>query len=98
MALALTREKRFNAGNRMSRMLQEEEQDDFYKTTYGGFEEHSGDEEYSSEDSDSDATDSDISVSEDDEPMSDDEGNEPKRQRRTLTKAYKVRLYTGLVL
>ena len=39
MALALTRDKRFNAGNRMSRMLQEEEQDDFYKTTYGGFEE-----------------------------------------------------------
>ncbi|XP_033624462.1 vacuolar protein sorting-associated protein 72 homolog [Asterias rubens] len=89
MALALTRDKRFNAGNRMSRMLQEEEQDDFYKTTYGGFEEHSGDDEYSSEDSDSDATDSDISVSEDDELMSDDEGKEPKRQRRTLTKAYK---------
>ena len=39
MALALTREKRINAGNRMSRMLQEEEQDEFYATTYGGFEE-----------------------------------------------------------
>ncbi|XP_022090818.1 vacuolar protein sorting-associated protein 72 homolog isoform X2 [Acanthaster planci] len=89
MALALTREKRANAGNRMSRMLQEEEQDEFYATTYGGFEEQSGDEEYSSEESESDATDSDISDSEDDEPVSEDEGNEKKRQRRTVTKAYK---------
>ncbi|XP_038058600.1 vacuolar protein sorting-associated protein 72 homolog [Patiria miniata] len=89
MALALTREKRVTAGNRMSRMLQEEEQDEFYKTTYGGFEEQSGDEEYTSEESDSDATDSDISDSEDDEVISDDEGNEKKRQRRTVTKAYK---------
>ena len=39
MSLASTREKRFNAGNRMSRMLEEEQEDDFYKTTYGGFEE-----------------------------------------------------------
>ena len=39
MALAVTREKRVNAGNRMSRMIQEEEKDEFYKTTYGGFEE-----------------------------------------------------------
>ena len=51
---------------------------------------HSGDEEYASEESESDATDSDISVSEDDEPVSDEEGNETKRQRRTVTKAYKV--------
>ena len=37
MSLASTREKRCNAGNRMSRMLEEEQEDDFYKTTYGGF-------------------------------------------------------------
>ena len=39
--LASTREKRANAGNKMGKMLDEEdeEQDDFYKNTYGGFEE-----------------------------------------------------------
>lgn len=37
MSLASTREKRSNAGNRMSRLLEEEQEDDFYKTTYGGF-------------------------------------------------------------
>lgn len=33
------REKRSNAGARMSRLLEAEDDDDFYKTTYGGFEE-----------------------------------------------------------
>jgi len=36
--MAASREPRKNAGNRMSRVLEEElEEDDFYKTTYGGF-------------------------------------------------------------
>ena len=35
--MASTRERRVNAGNRMSKLVEEEEQDDdFYKTTYGG--------------------------------------------------------------
>ena len=37
--MAATREKRNNAGNRMSRLLEEEDEDEFYKTTYGGFDE-----------------------------------------------------------
>lgn len=38
MSLAVTREKRKNAGLRMAKLLDEEE-DDFYKTAYGGFQE-----------------------------------------------------------
>ncbi|GCC43662.1 hypothetical protein chiPu_0027976, partial [Chiloscyllium punctatum] len=39
MSLAENRPSRKNAGNRMSRLLEAEEDDDFYKTTYGGFHE-----------------------------------------------------------
>ena len=35
--LATSRERRANAGSKMARLLDEEEEDDFYKTTYGGF-------------------------------------------------------------
>lgn len=35
--LASSRERRNNAGARMSRLLDAEDDDDFYKTTYGGF-------------------------------------------------------------
>lgn len=36
--LATTRERRANAGNRMARLLENfEDNDDFYKSTYGGF-------------------------------------------------------------
>jgi vacuolar protein sorting-associated protein 72 len=45
MSLAATRDKRINAGNRMSKLLDEEE-DDFYKTTYGGFTEIENDDDY----------------------------------------------------
>ena len=39
-SLATTRERRTNAGSKMSSLLDREEVvDDFYKTTYGGFEE-----------------------------------------------------------
>lgn len=37
--LALTRDRRSNAGARMARLLEAEDEDDFYKTTYGGFNE-----------------------------------------------------------
>lgn len=40
------RPKRSNAGNRMAKLLNEEEEDDFYKTTYGGFEETELDNDY----------------------------------------------------
>lgn len=40
------RERRSNAGNRMAKLLDEEEEDDFYKTTYGGFLEADEDNDY----------------------------------------------------
>lgn len=44
----MDRERRNNAGNRMAKLLNEEEecQDEFYKTSYGGFEETEDDNEY----------------------------------------------------
>jgi len=36
-SLASDRDRRSNAGARMSRLLDAEDDDDFYKTTYGGF-------------------------------------------------------------
>lgn len=44
--MAATRERRTNAGNKMARLLNEEEEDDFYKTTYGGFDEVEQDNDY----------------------------------------------------
>lgn len=44
--MAATRQKRANAGNKMARLLNEEEEDDFYKTTYGGFDEVEQDNDY----------------------------------------------------
>ena len=35
--MAAERSRRHNAGNKMSRLLEVEDEDDFYKTTYGGF-------------------------------------------------------------
>lgn len=37
MSLVVGREPRKTAGNRMSKLLDAEEEDEFYKTTYGGF-------------------------------------------------------------
>lgn len=37
MSLIGGREPRKTAGNRMSKLLDAEEEDEFYKTTYGGF-------------------------------------------------------------
>lgn len=39
MSLASTRDKRKNAGLKMAKLLDEEEEDEFYKTAYGGFDE-----------------------------------------------------------
>ena len=39
ITMAQSRSRRDNAGTRMARLLEAEDEDDFYKTTYGGFEE-----------------------------------------------------------
>ena len=35
--IASNRSKRVNAGSKMSKLLEAEDEDEFYKTTYGGF-------------------------------------------------------------
>ncbi|XP_011691735.1 PREDICTED: vacuolar protein sorting-associated protein 72 homolog [Wasmannia auropunctata] len=87
--MAATREKRVNAGNKMARLLNEEEEDDFYKTTYGGFDEVEQDNDYMEEDEAEDEVDSDFSIDENDEPVTDTEQEGPKKKRRLVTKAYK---------
>lgn len=90
MTLAVRREPRKTAGNRMSKLLDAEEEDEFYKTTYGGFNDESGDDEYHGEHSDTeDEVDSDFDIDEGDEPDSDQEDDAPRRKSRVVTKAYK---------
>ncbi|XP_023700350.1 vacuolar protein sorting-associated protein 72 homolog [Paramormyrops kingsleyae] len=90
MSLAFSREPRMTAGNRMSKLLDAEEEDEFYKTTYGGFNDESGDDEYKGDQSDTeDEVDSDFDIDEGDEPDSDQEDDEPRRKRRVVTKAYR---------
>jgi vacuolar protein sorting-associated protein 72 len=85
------RERRANAGNRMSKLLDEEEecQDEFYKTNYGGFEDTESDKEYEEEEEGEDVVDSDFSIDENDEPISDNEEESQRKKRRLVTKAYK---------
>lgn len=73
----------------MSRLLEAEDEDEFYKTTYGGFNEEEDDGIYESEESVDEDTDSDISIDENDELKSDDEDESKKKKRRVVTKAYK---------
>ncbi|XP_074121441.1 vacuolar protein sorting-associated protein 72 homolog isoform X1 [Sminthopsis crassicaudata] len=90
MSLAGGRAPRKTAGNRLSGLLEAEEEDEFYQTTYGGFTEESGDDEYQGDQSDTeDEVDSDFDIDEGDEPASDGDGDEPRRKRRVVTKAYK---------
>ncbi|XP_072949981.1 vacuolar protein sorting-associated protein 72 homolog [Epargyreus clarus] len=83
------RERRSNAGNRMAKLLDEEEEDDFYKTTYGGFQETAEDNDYVEEKEADDVVDSDFDIDENDEPVSDQEGEEKREKRKVGTKSYK---------
>lgn len=56
----------------------------------------SGDDEYRGDQSDSDdEVDSDFDIDEGEEPTSDQDESEPKRRRRVVTKAYRVRGQRG---
>ncbi|XP_070504301.1 vacuolar protein sorting-associated protein 72 homolog [Chironomus tepperi] len=89
--MASGRERRVNAGNRYARILnEEEEEDDFYKTQYGGFNEEKADNDYLGNEDDQDIVDSDFSIDENDEPVSDKETEEPKKRRKKVTtRSYK---------
>lgn len=89
--MAATRERRVNAGNRISSLLNdEEEEEEIYKTLYGGFNEVEDDEDFKEElkqDDDDDSVDSDFSIDENDEVISDTE-ELPERRARQTGKAY----------
>uniref|UniRef100_A0A182YRR1 Vacuolar protein sorting-associated protein 72 homolog n=1 Tax=Anopheles stephensi TaxID=30069 RepID=A0A182YRR1_ANOST len=92
--MAATRERRSNAGRRMASLLNEEEEDEFYKTSYGGFNETVDDGDYvQKNDDEEDIIDSDFSIDENDEPISDMEEESGKGAKRrkmgTVTKAYR---------
>lgn len=90
--MAATRERRANAGNRISNLLNEEEEEEIYKTLYGGFHETEDDKDYiqlNKDDDDDDEVDSDFSIDENDEVISDMEEQPEKRARSGVTRAYK---------
>lgn len=91
--MASTRERRKNAGNRIDRILNdEEEEEEFYKTSYGGFQETEDDRDYIQKkqaDDDDDSVDSDFSIDENDEVISDTEDAPQKRKKGLVTRAYK---------
>jgi vacuolar protein sorting-associated protein 72 len=70
MSLSSQRERRTNAGLNMTKLLNEElEEDEFYKTAYGGFSETEEDHEFdvNDEEQEVDYVDSDFDIDEDDE-------------------------------
>lgn len=88
--MAATRERRANAGNRISNLLNDEEEEEIYKTLYGGFNEIEDDRDYiqNKQDDDDDSVDSDFSIDENDEVISDAE-ELPERRARQTGKVYK---------
>ncbi|KAJ6637286.1 Vacuolar protein sorting-associated protein 72 like [Pseudolycoriella hygida] len=88
--MAATRERRGNAGAKMAKLLDEEEEDEFYKTSYGGFEETENDRDYvQKNDDEDDIVDSDFSIEENDEPISENEEETKTRRKTTNKRAYK---------
>lgn len=82
--LATTRSRRVNAGNRMSKMIQDEE-DEFYKNLYGGFQEEEDDDDFDDSDENSyDSFASDFSCDETDDiaPEHQMVEDEPRRKNR----------------
>lgn len=89
--MAATRERRANAGNRISNLLNEEEEEEIYKTLYGGFQETEDDNDYielKQQDDDDDSVDSDFSIDENDELKSDTE-EVPERKTKKPLQVYK---------
>ncbi len=74
----------------MQKLIEDEAEDDFYKTTYGGFDEEEDDNEYESEEEADDVVDSDFSIDENDEQKSEDEEDRPKKRKKTVVKTFKT--------
>jgi len=92
--MAAERSRRSNAGSRMNKLIEEAEdeveKDDFYKTTYGGFEEEECDEDFKSDAEEADDSfDSDFSDSEVDDDVEsggDDDDGKPKKKKPKIFK------------
>lgn len=98
MSLVSERKPRKNAGSKMSKLINEEEEDEFYKTAYGGFNEADDDQEFVAQESDfeEDYVDSDFDLDENEDnenEMEIDEDDERKQRKSSkkgvVTKAYK---------
>jgi len=89
--MAATRERRGNAGNKMARLLDDEEVDEFYQETYGGFTETKDDTDYVQKEvgDEDDIVDSDFSIDENDEPVSDHEEESKRTRKKPSSKAYR---------
>lgn len=77
-------------GNLLSGLLEVEEEEEFYQTTYGGFTEESGHKKYQRNQSDTEEeVDSYFNMDEGDKPFSDGEAEEPRKKHRIVIKACK---------
>lgn len=82
--MAASRSRREHAGAKMSGLLDKEEEDEFYKTTYGGFEDVGEDKDfnYHSPAEEEDEVDSDFSIDENDEVKSDPENDDEASRKK----------------
>lgn len=88
--MAASRSRRNVAGNLMQKLVEDEAEDDFYKTTYGGFSEEEDDKVYESEEEIDDVVDSDFSIDEQEEAKSEDEADKPKKRKKTVVKTFRA--------
>ncbi|KAL3310775.1 Vacuolar protein sorting-associated protein 72 [Cichlidogyrus casuarinus] len=92
MPISTERSRRNNAGSKMAKLLNAEDEDEFYATTYGGFTESADDNDYESESSVEDLIDTDFadsSTTESELEGGDSDDDKKKRSRRVVTKSYK---------
>ena len=93
-SLVAGRARRERAGAKMASLLEnEQDKDDFYTSTYGGFEEEEHDDDFAQDQSSGDEVDSDFDIDETDEPIAQDEGEDDgkkARPKRTAKMAYEV--------
>lgn len=87
-SLVAGRAKRPRAGAKMASLLESgQDEDDFYTSIYGGFEEEADDDDFIQDESSEDEVDSDFDIDEADEPVSQDEGEEDDKKPRAKKKA-----------
>ncbi|CAF2091036.1 unnamed protein product [Rotaria magnacalcarata] len=90
MTFVLERERRQTAGNRLKRLLekQEDPDDEFYGTAYGGFLDEEEDNDYDSEESEEDVVDSDFD--QDDEEQQQQQQAEGEQEQTDTSKKRKT--------